>query len=109
MVNSGSGDGALAHDFVVLPNRGRATGWAAWASRRQPVLTINGHVITDGRSGRVRLADRESAPRRFITTNANNPDEIAINLDSLSATWSEIAQSVEAACGYSVLTVCERG
>jgi hypothetical protein len=105
------------------------------AGRRRPVLMINAHTLTDGRSGRIvawnsvidarvgvqrglfgeahhlvlALSNPRSTPRRFITTNANNPDEIDINLDLLSAPWNEVVRFVETASGYSIATVHERG
>jgi len=42
-------------------------------------------------------------PRRFITTNATNPDEVELGLGGVSSTWQEVVQGVESASGLSVI------
>ncbi|MGO9971925.1 MAG: hypothetical protein ACLP01_03660 [Solirubrobacteraceae bacterium] len=42
-------------------------------------------------------------PRRFITTNATNPDEVELGLDGVSSTWQEVVHVVEMASGLSVI------
>jgi len=102
-----------------------------WGTRRRPLLVIDQRGLTEGRSGRtvpwdtvaaVRVAaerglfgeshhlilslDHDSAPpapRRFITTNANNPDELNINLDLLAKPWNDVVSAVEQGSGRRVI------
>lgn len=107
-----------------------------WGTRRRPVLVIDQHGLTEGRSGRtvpwevvatarvaaerglfgeshhlVLCLDHDaapSAPRRFITTNVNNPDELDINLDLLAMPWSEVVSAVEQRSGRRVVRANRR-
>jgi hypothetical protein len=48
-------------------------------------------------------------PRRFITTNATNLNQIDIDLDWLSRPWHDVVGLVEEAFGRPVATRRERG
>jgi len=108
---------------------------ASLAIRRRPALVIDDHSLTEGRSGRVVPWDMVTAvrvgterglfgeshhlvltlaqsglpaPRRFITTNATNPNEVDIGLDWLSMPWREVVSLVERGFGRRVITTHER-
>jgi len=102
-----------------------------WGTRDRPVLMIDQDGLTLGRSGRrvrwetvavVRVSGNRGlfgeshslivtlntdvapdAPRRFITTNANDPDELEVNLDLLDIPWTEVVAAVERASGRRVI------
>ena len=40
-----------------------------------------------------------AGPRKFITTNATNPDELELGLDHMSLGWQRVVSDVEAASG----------
>lgn len=40
-----------------------------------------------------------AGPRKFITTNATNPDELELGLDHMSLGWQRVVSAVEAASG----------
>lgn len=108
--------------------------FGSWAVRRRPALVIDPNALTDGRSGRVvpwanvrtlhvgirrglfgeghhlvlTLANSGSARRQFIATNANNSDEVDINLDLLSVRRDEVVNLVERASGQTVTRVHDR-
>jgi hypothetical protein len=58
----------------------------------------------------VKLSSVTTATRRpFITTNANNPDEIDVDFDWLSRPWGEVVALVEHASGRTAVVRAERG
>lgn len=108
-----------------------------WGTHRRPLLVIDDHGLTEGRSGRrvswdgvamvsvgtrrglfgeshdlvVKLAHDKGAPperRRFVMTNANNPDELTVNLDLLSMSWNEVMSAVEQGFGQRVIRDARR-
>jgi hypothetical protein len=109
--------------------------FASLAARRRPALVIDSHSLVEGRSGRVvpwdtvtdvrlgierglfreshhlvlTLAQSESPPpRRFITTNATNPNEVDIDLDWLATPWRDVVSIVEQGFGRRVIRTHER-
>jgi hypothetical protein len=109
---------------------------ASPAMRRRPALVIDQHSLTEGRSGRAVAWDFVTAarvgvgrgffaeshrlvltilqggpdpPRRVVTTNATNPDEVEIDLDWLSLPWREVVSLVEQGFGRRVVVMDDRG
>jgi hypothetical protein len=48
-----------------------------------------------------------SGPRKFITTNKANPDEVEVKLDHLSLGWRELVMRVESASGPQARSVSD--
>jgi hypothetical protein len=109
--------------------------FVAWGVRKRPVLVIDDHALTEGRSRRVVPWDSITAirvgtqqgmfgeshhlvltleqgdadpPRRFITTNATNQNELDIGLDWLAMPWKEVVSLVEQHFGRRATLTTER-
>ncbi len=126
-IANGSGVGVL----IALLLFGGPCGWfTSRVLRRGPILRLDSQGLTDGLSGRMipwdavsvarartdqglfneyhsLVVDLEpgfsSEPRRFITTNANDPDQVEISLDGVSMPWREIVEQVEKVSGRRVV------
>jgi hypothetical protein len=48
-----------------------------------------------------------SGPRKFITTNKTNPEEVEVNLNHLSLGWRELVMRVESASGLHAASVSD--
>jgi hypothetical protein len=49
----------------------------------------------------------QPAARKFVTTNATDPDEVELGLDGVEPAWQNVVRDVEAASGMKVLGVRE--
>lgn len=49
----------------------------------------------------------QPSARKFVTTNATNPDEVELGLDGVEPAWQNVVRDVEAASGMKVLGALE--
>ena len=107
------------------------------AVMRRPLMVIDSHGFTEGRSGRTVSWDRVAEiranthqgaygldhslrivlnrppghppERHFITTNANSEDEIEVSLDRLAAPREDVITAIEHHFGHPVLRTSDAG